>query len=106
MKNFSLQSLLSYLRVFRYAGRARPERDWLTLLLTAFVLLLVSVGWNIWFFINLGNAETVSSVSPVTETTSSAAEITNVQSIFKTRATEQNNYQQSYTFVDPSLPGS
>jgi type II secretory pathway component PulC len=106
MKNFTLSSLSNYLKAFRYTGRLRPERDWLMVLLVTFVLLLVSISWNVWFFINLVHGENVTPVAQVPHTVSSAAAVTNVQNIFKARATEQNNYQQTYTFVDPSLPGS
>ena len=89
--------------MFRYSGQLRPERDWLVLLSVAFVVLLVSIAWNVWFFIGVTNNENVAPVITTPHTVSSAAAVTNVQNIFKARATEQNNYQRTYHFVDPSL---
>ncbi len=103
MKNFNLASLSGLLRTFRYTGKLRPERDWLALLSVAILLLLASIAWNIWFFINLTTSENSAPVAAVAHsTTSSSASVSNVQEVFKARATEQNNYQQTYTFVDPS----
>ena len=103
MKNFNLASLSKYLQMFRYTGRLRPERDWLVLLSFAFVVLLVSIAWNVWFFIGLANGENTAPATTAPHTVSSAAAVTNVQNVFKARATEQNNYQQTYHFVEPSL---
>lgn len=106
MKNFNLASLSKLLGSFRYTGRLRPERDWLTLLGVMFVLLLVSIAWNVWFSINLANGENTAPPSTAVQTVSSASAVTNVQNVFKARATEQNDYQQTYHFVDPSVSGS
>ena len=103
MKNFNLASLTKYLQTFRYTGRLRPERDWLTLLSILVVLLFASIGWNVWFFIALANGKNTAPENTAPHTVSSAASVTNVQNVFKARATEQTNYQQTYHFVDPSL---
>jgi hypothetical protein len=106
MKNMTSTSLSSYLRSFRYGGPLNPERDWFVLLGIALLVLLASIAWNVWFFISLAHGESATPAITTPHTTSSASSVTNIQEIFQARATEQNNYQQTYHFVDPSLSGS
>lgn len=103
MKNFNLSSLTKYLGALRYGNRLRPERDWLVLLGMTVILLIASIAWNVFYFINTAANQPSSSAPAPTQTLSSASEVTSVQNIFKSRATEQTNYQQNYKFVDPSI---
>jgi len=103
MKNFSFSK---YSQFFHYGDRVRPTRDWFVLITIAFVLLLVSVGWNIWIFVELANGQSLGPVPVARHTPIPTISVTSVQEVFKERAAEETNYQNNYHFVDPSAPGS
>jgi hypothetical protein len=105
MKN-KLNFLTHLKKMFIYGERLQPTRDWLILLACTGVLLVLGVGWNIFIFYQLENGKTIgTATSPVVQQGTGDA-VTQVQTLFQQRATEETNYQQNYHFVDPSLPGS
>jgi hypothetical protein len=71
-----------------------------------FVLLLASVGWNIWLFVQLQNGQSIGSTTTSQQNPATTISVTGVQNVFKQRATQESNYQKNYHFVDPSVPGS
>ena len=91
---------------FSYGEKLHPAHDWFALISIATLLFVASIGWNILLFRHFQTQK----VSDVGSTTPAQITITDsipqVQEIFKDRATEEGNYQQTYHFVDPSLPGS
>ncbi len=92
--------------MFSYGERIKPTRDWLVLASIALILFILSIGWNVWLFSQLENGKSLSSSGPTAPVPSAANSVNAVQSLFQKRATEENNYQTIYHFVDPSLPGS
>jgi hypothetical protein len=84
----------------KYGQRIRPVRDWLVLLAAFGLLLLCSLGWNLWEFSQAtqGNKIGSESVQPPVQ-----IKLDQVKSLFNERATEQTRYIQEYKFVDPSL---
>lgn len=88
---------------FSYGEQLRPLRDWLVLLSVAALLLILSVGWNLWLFAKVTSGETIGSQSGKTavEGLPDGA----VERMFEGRAEERARYQNTYRFVDPSAPG-
>ncbi len=104
MKNFSL-NLNSIKKFFAYGDRIHVARDWFVLLVVGSVLLLLNIAWNAYLFVELENGKSIGSSASAPQA-SVGTSITQVQNIFQTRATEENNYQNTYHFVDPSVPSS
>lgn len=105
MKNIYL-ILDSLKKMMVYGERIRPVRDWLTLLLAAIVLLVMGIGWNVFLFNEFQNVKSATSSTTPQTLNMVGDSITQIQSIFQQRATEEGNYQKTYHFVDPSLPGA
>lgn len=83
-----------------YGDRPCPLRDWLLLLALTLVLLLVSVGWNLWNFDKVTDGEALTGTTqeaPVAE-----APIDQVNALFERRAQEAARYESEYRLVDPS----
>ena len=79
-----------------------PPRDWLTLLGIVFVLLLVSVGANIYFYHQAVTGAPLSGKAPQAAALNTDL-VTQVQSVFAARAVEAGKYQSGgYSFIDPS----
>ena len=101
-----LDQLLSYKKYFAYGDQIKPVRDWFLVLAISCCVLLLSVAWNIFLFHQLESAK-----SPMVQAEAKAQQglgdsVTQIQSIFQDRATEEGNYQKVYHFVDPSQPGA
>ncbi|HVW71541.1 MAG TPA: hypothetical protein VHB93_00090 [Candidatus Paceibacterota bacterium] len=89
------------LSTFSYGERLNPLRDWLLLLVIAAVLFLASIATNVLIYEGVKSGVAQSSLtSAVPEVDASA--ITNVEAVFTQRATEMQNYEKVYQFVDPS----
>jgi hypothetical protein len=101
MKN-SLASLESLKKIFTYGERIRPVRDWFVLLAITTILLIIGVFWNIYIFNQFENVKTPASDTHTPQLQNLETSVQKVQTIFQSRATEENNYQQTYQFVDPS----
>jgi hypothetical protein len=99
-------TLGSFKKVFAYGDRIHPARDWFTVLIIALLLLIASVGWNFYLFNQFQNAKAAANVTEANTAAGVGDSVTQVQTIFQQRATEEQNYQKNYSFVDPSLPGS
>jgi hypothetical protein len=108
MKKFlaSFGSFAKLKKVFSYGERIRPARDWYLLLSIAGILLVIGVVWNVFLFNELENGKSLQSSIPAQSHPIANSSITAVQAVFQKRATEENNYQNVYHFVDPSVPGS
>jgi hypothetical protein len=107
MKKFlaSFASLSKLKKFFAYGDRIRPTRDWYVILTIAGVLLLVGIGWNAFLFNELESGKNIGPTVTAPQKVIGNS-VTSVQTVFQKRATEENNYQSTYHFVDPSLPGS
>ncbi|MBA3789188.1 hypothetical protein H0X32_02210 [Patescibacteria group bacterium] len=106
MKKLNLARLSTVTRIFRYGDRIHPSRDWFVLLAFALLLLVISIGFNVWLFMQIAGGKSIVSDTSVPHVASSTTSVTDVQNVFKGRASEETNYQHTYHFVDPSLPGS
>lgn len=82
-----------------------PQKDWFFLLVVGGVGLILSAGWNLYVFSELASGKSLGGTLQKPKVTQSV-QITDVQQVFKSRAIERDHYQNDYTFVDPSLPGS
>ncbi len=101
MKNF-LNVLDSAKKKFAYGERIRPTRDWFILLALTAVLLIAGVFWNVYLFTQFETVKAPASDVHAPALQNLQTSVQEVQRIFQTRATEENNYQQTYQFVDPS----
>jgi hypothetical protein len=72
----------------------------------AFVLLLLSIGWNVWLFFELANGQAIGAAQTKKPTPTPTVTVTGVQKVFQERANQEANYANSFHFVDPSVPGS
>lgn len=84
-----------------YGEDIRPVRDWLVLLSIAGVMLVASIGWNVWLYIRVVNGEGFGS-SVTNSSGLNTAALDGAQAVFQKRATEEENYRGAYHFVDPS----
>lgn len=98
MKNFSLNT--KSLKGISYGAALRPSRDWLLLLALFVVLLLISVGWNLWTFTKVTAGGAIGASVPVQEPGTPAVD--SVTKLFEARALEEARYKNEYRFVDPS----
>ncbi len=88
-------------KIPRVGDKKRPSRDWLALLAIALLLLIASIGWNVWTFIRITSGEVVGEgPSVVTGPDTSALE--RVREVFTNRKAEEQRYLTEYRFVDPS----
>lgn len=100
-----MMNLISMLKK-RFAGRARgasgpqPDRDWLLLLACVLLLIAASIGWNVWLFARVADADlsTEAVASDVLKTYPAGA----IQELFDDRAEMEAAYRSSFRFVDPS----
>ena len=90
----------SITKPFKYGLRLRPVRDWLVLLAFCLLLLLVSVGWNLWLFSEVTQGK---QIGTATSTPAVEIKLDQVQTLFGERAQERARYENEYRFVDPSL---
>jgi len=77
-----------------------PARDWLILLLCGLIFLLVSIGWNVWFFNQVVTEETGGAGG--TSGAFDAYDADSVKELFETRASSAEAYRSVHVFVDPS----
>lgn len=101
MKFPTLSSMVRFKGVFEVGRHPRPMRDWFVLLGVAAVLVGVSVGWNVWSYIQITAtvAQTASSNAPHGFSTTT---IGAVEQAFVERKEEVDRYRSTYRFVDPS----
>ena len=95
-----LPSTFSHMHAFHYGPRLRPTRDWLMLLIIFAVLLLASLGWNVWLF---SQATKGNIVGATPEAPQAQIELEEIKTLFAERSAQQARYIQEYRFVDPSL---
>jgi len=100
-----LSSLDSLKKFFSYGDRIHPARDWYVLLVITVLFLLIGIAANVYLFEELVNGKNLGAATTVPHQAVGDS-VTAVQTLFQERATEENNYQSTYHFVDPSLSGS
>jgi len=88
------------LSTFSYGERLNPARDWFMLLVVAAILLLASAAMNV--LIYEGVKDVASSSAPAAVSGVDASAINTVESVFKARDAQMQNYEKVYEFVDPS----
>ncbi|MCI0597641.1 hypothetical protein L0Y34_01020 [Candidatus Parcubacteria bacterium] len=83
-----------------YGETIRPSRDWMVLLSIAGMLVLASLAWNAWFFLNVLTSD-FSTTGSAQETVNTRA-IEEAKALFSERAGEESRYRNEYEFIDPS----
>ncbi|KND51179.1 MAG: hypothetical protein ABA06_02605 [Parcubacteria bacterium C7867-001] len=87
---------------FSYGEYIHPLRDWFVLLIVSAVLLVASVGWNVWLFYRVLNGESLGSATASTTPLFDTASLSAAQTVFDARAVEEERYKKEYRFIDPS----
>lgn len=88
---------------FRYGEQLNPGRDWLVLATIAGLLLVASIGWNVWLFYRVTNGDAIGNATvskPI-----NPASIDSVNALFQKRAEIETQYKNSH-FADPSVPAT
>lgn len=98
---FHLPKSLPHSPLPRIGNRRQPSRDWLLLLALALLVLVASVGWNVWTFVRITNGEVVGDHTPVV-TAPDVSNVERVRKVFLDRTAEQQRYLNEYRFVDPN----
>lgn len=99
----NMGDLVAKLKSVRYGGRLQPLRDWILILSVAAVLLLGSMAWNAWLFIEVANGEILGAASAPTPSVFDHTSVEDVQTLFAKRSDEYQKYLTgAYRFVDPS----
>lgn len=100
--NIHLPKSLFPIRTASANDRPHPYRDWYTLVGISTILLLASLLWNVWFFMQAtrgeGTGEGNTAGQGIRENV-----IDTVRGIFIERAAEEGRYRTEYRFVDPSV---
>lgn len=90
------------LKRFSYGTRVRPARDWFLVLSAGLVLVVLSVGWNVWLLQSVEQG-VVTGDARTQRTGLDERSIEPVRRVFESRELEQGRYREEYRFVDPSL---
>ena len=98
---FHLPKSLPRTRIPRVGDKKRPSRDWLVLLTLALLLLILSIGWNVWTFIRVTSGEVVGDTAP-SITGPNISILEQVREVFTARKAEEQRYFTEYRFVDPN----
>lgn len=85
--------------MFRYGDRLNSSRDWFVLVGITAILLLASIGWNVWLFLRVTNGEAIGTAT--TQASLNPASIDSVNTLFQARANTETEYKNAH-FVDPS----
>lgn len=86
---------------FSYGNRPRPSRDWFAILTVATLLIVLSIGWNLWLLRSVERGGVIGNEAPATSF--DARPIEEIRAVFESRSLEELKYRQQYRFVDPSL---
>ena len=89
------------LSTFSYGERPNPARDWFMLLVVAAILLLASAAMNVLIYEGVKNVAN-NGTAPAAVSGLDASAINTVESVFKARDAQMQNYEKVYEFVDPS----
>lgn len=89
------------LRTFRVSTRLAPARDWHSMMLTTLILLVLSVAWNVWFFMNAVSEKPIASPT-LEDTTPTTDAVDRVHTVFEERERARTLYETDYSFVDPA----
>jgi hypothetical protein len=101
----SLKDLISKLRVAKlpsYGESVHPVRDWFVIVAIALLLLVTSVGWNMWLFSRAIEGEAIGE-TPAPTDTYDLSSLETVRSLFERRQAEEMRYRNDYRFIDPAL---
>lgn len=98
---FHLPASLAHTPLPHLGDRRKPSRDWFILLAIAFLILIASIGWNVWAFVRITSGEATGSAAQGPQGPDVSV-VEQVRTVFETRAAEENRYRTEYRFVDPS----
>lgn len=88
---------------FSYGKRIHPARDWSVLLLVSILMLVASIGGNLWLFEHVAGGGLLGEIPQGAPPVFSQASLDTISKIFDNRAIEENKYQNgTYRFIDPS----
>lgn len=83
--------------------RFDPARDWTVALVVALVLLLASVGANLWLFHDVVGGGVLGSSVPSAPQVFDQSTLTTIEKVVDDRAAEEQKYQDgAHHFIDPS----
>ena len=97
----TIRALTKVFEHIRYGNRLEPARDWFVLLTALLVALVVSIVWNVLFFLDTVNGVDSTQVENAINATSTDP-IQTVEELFLKRQVEEARYKNEYRFVDPS----
>ncbi len=99
-----MKNILAFLsRFFSYGTELRPVRDWYVLLSFIFILLMASVFYNAWSFLEVYRGEVLSFEHKEIKQSFNSKPIETSRLIFEKRAEEERAYRFEHRFIDPSL---
>lgn len=82
-----------------YSGEPRPTRDWALLSAGALLIVILSIGWNLWQFSRVVDGGVLGSEqAPQPQ----LLDVTAVTTLFAERATLRTQFVSGYSFSDPS----
>lgn len=93
-------NLTNLTKSLTYGDRPRPLRDWFVLLAVTLVLLLASVGWNLWTFDRVTDGEPLGETAEISQINTESVD--RASALFERRELEADRYLREYRFVDPS----
>ncbi|MBI2409958.1 hypothetical protein HYV30_02860 [Candidatus Kaiserbacteria bacterium] len=80
-----------------------PARDWITLLMLAFIALAGILSWHLWIFQTVIEGGDFSATETSAPPLFDPAELRTIRAIFEARAAEVRKYETGiYSFADPS----
>lgn len=94
-------NLNSLRKRFSYGSHPRPARDWFAILSVATLLVVLSIGWNLWLLRSVERGGVIGNEAP--PPTFDAAPIEAIRALFEARRQKELQYRQEFRFVDPSL---
>ena len=101
-----MSSLLSRITapVARLSRRAPdPGRDWRILLIAFGVILIITIGWNVWAFETVVDGGTLGDTHKIVAPVETTSALDTLPALLDTRAAEDSKYiNGGYRFADPS----
>lgn len=92
-----------FLKHFREGIPLDPVRDWIVLLISAFICFSGIVVWNMWIFDTVANGGNIGSVATSSPAVFSRSSLDAVHAIFNERSNEYVKYADGiYRYADPS----
>ena len=99
MKRF----LSRYFQSFRSLSTIDPERDWIVLLILAFIALVIIIVWNAYAFDTVAGGGVIGKPATSSAPVFSQSSLDAIRTVFSDRAAEEAKYASDvYHYTDPS----